>query len=254
MAASNAAMTFGGNNIPTALDMRREPQEWPLAVVFDLDGTLIDSVADIAHALNRALGMRNLPPFSVEDVKGMVGGGVPKLVERALLAQGATGGELLPLAADFIQCYRENLTASTTLYEGAAALLERLKREGRRLGLCTNKQHDLTVETLSQLGMADYFSAVAGERPGLPRKPEPAPLRSVLAALQVSPADAVMVGDSAADIGCAKAAGVVSVAVRYGYSRAGADALGADAVISSLSDLPQCFATLEPDRFRLESL
>ncbi len=221
------------------------PDDWPLAVVFDLDGTLIDSAADIAQALNCALGMRNLPPLSVGQVKEMVGGGVPKLVERALLAHGVSDVELLPLAADFVQSYRENLTVRTTLYDGAVELLERLQGEGRRLGLCTNKQHSLTVETLDQLGIAKYFAAVAGERAGYPRKPDPAPLLGVLSALGAPPESAVMVGDSAADVGCARAAGVASVVVDFGYSQNSAAALGSDAVISSLGDLPQSFAALK---------
>jgi len=228
--------------------MRREPEDWPVAVVFDLDGTLIDSAADIVHALNRALGMRNLPPFSVDQAKKMIGGGVPKLVERALLAHGVPDVELLPLAADFVRCYRENLTTCTTLYEGAAELLERLKGEGPRLGICTNKQHDLTVETLNRLGIAKYFSAVVGERAGHPRKPDPAPLLGVLAALGAPPERAVMVGDSAADVGCAKAAGVASVVVSFGYSHGNAEALGSDAVIGCLKDLPQCLASLHAKR------
>jgi phosphoglycolate phosphatase len=221
--------------------MIRAAPDWPAAVIFDLDGTLIDSVADIANALNRALGKRDLPPFAVEQVKDMIGGGVPKLVERALLAQGVLQLDILPLAADFIEIYRENLTTQTTLYEGALELLETLKGEGRRLGLCTNKQHDLTVETLNQLNIADYFHAVIGERPGQPRKPDPAPLLKVLTALEIPPGGAIMVGDSAADAGCAKAARVACVLVDYGYSRMDAGSLGASAVISRLQDLPGCF-------------
>jgi phosphoglycolate phosphatase len=226
--------------------MKHEPEDWPLAVVFDLDGTLIDSVADIAHALNRALALHDLPPFPVEQVKAMVGGGVPQLVERALIAHGLTARELLPLAADFIQYYRQNLTAHTTLYDGAAELLQQLKGEGRRLGLCTNKQHDLAVETLKELGLTKYFLAVEGERAGHPRKPDPTPLRKVLAALGASPGNAAMVGDSAADIGCARAAGVLSIALNSGYSSAGTEALGADTVVSSLRDVPQALARLAP--------
>ena len=147
--------------------MKREPRDWPLAVVFDLDGTLIDSAADLADALNYALGLRKLSPFPIAQVKEMIGGGIPKLVERALRANGVTEVELLPLAADFVEYYRKNLTTRTTLYEGAAELLDSLKGQGRRLGLCTNKQHALTVETIDQLGIAKYFSAVAG-RAGRP--------------------------------------------------------------------------------------
>jgi phosphoglycolate phosphatase len=225
--------------------MRAADNDWPDAVVFDLDGTLIDSAADIANALNRALSKRGLAPFTVEKVKEMVGGGVPKLVERALLAHGVSRIGLLPLATDFIHFYRENLTTHTSLYEGARELLERFKEEGRKLGLCTNKQHDLTVETLKQLDIAQYFSAVVGERFGRPRKPDPAPLRNVLNILGASAEKAVMVGDSAADAGCAKAAGVPCVLVNFGYSRIDAESLGGDAVVASLPDLPHCLATLK---------
>lgn len=224
--------------------MRGEPQSWPDAVVFDLDGTLIDSATDIANALNYAIENRGLSPFPVEKVKEMIGGGVPKLVERALLAHGVSRIGLMPVAADFLRFYRENLTTHTTLFEGARNLLERLHGEGRRLGVCTNKQHDLTVETLKQLDLAKYFSAVIGERLGRPRKPDPAPLRGVLSALGVSPEHAVMVGDSAADVGCAKAAGVPCVVVSFGYSRIAAADLGGDAVINQLVNLPDCFGRL----------
>ncbi len=226
--------------------MKREPQDWPRAVVFDLDGTLIDSAADLADALNFALCLRNLSPFPIAQVKEMIGGGIPKLVERALRAHGVSESELLPLAADFVKYYRENLTTRTMLYEGAAELLETLKGEGRRIGLCTNKQHDLTIETIKQLGIAKYFSAVAGEREGHPRKPDAAPLLGVLQALGATPGNAVMVGDSGADVECAKAAGVVPVVVSFGYSHVRAEDLGAAAVVARLPDLPLCLESLRP--------
>jgi phosphoglycolate phosphatase len=228
--------------------MKREPEDWPLAVVFDLDGTLVDSAADIADALNRTIALRGLAPFTLAEVKAMVGGGVPKLAERALIARGAAVAEVPAIVAGFVQFYRERLTAKTTLCEGAPEILERLQREGRRLGLCTNKQHELTVLALGELGIANYFPAVAGERDGHPRKPDPAPLLGVLSALGVAPGDAVMVGDSAADVDCAKAASVASVAVRGGYTQAPVEELGADSVIGSLKDLPACLASLRSKR------
>lgn len=226
--------------------MKRRPQDWPLAVVFDLDGTLIDSAADLANALNYALGVRKLAPFPLAQVKEMVGGGIPKLVERALLAHGVTDVELLPLAADFVKYYRDNLTLRTAPYEGAVELLESLKGQGRRLGLCTNKQHELTVQIVRQLGIEKYFGAILGERDGHPRKPEPGPLLDVLEALGVPPRDAAMVGDSGADVECAKAAGVLPIVVRYGYSRVNPEELGASAIIDRLLDLPECLAKLRP--------
>jgi phosphoglycolate phosphatase len=226
--------------------MKRDPQDWPRAVVFDLDGTLIDSAPDISDALNRAIDKRGLAPFTVEKVKEMIGGGVPKLVERAVLAHGVSRIGLLPLAADFIKFYRQNLTTQTTLYEGARELLEQFQNEGRGLGLCTNKQHELTIDILNELDLAKYFSAVVGERMGRPRKPDPAPLRGILSALGVQAGQAIMVGDSAADVGCAKAAGVASVVVSFGYSRIAPQDLGGDAIIASLNELPNQFRALRP--------
>lgn len=228
--------------------MRREAEDWPHAVVFDLDGTLIDSAPDIAYALNAALCMRSLPPFLVDEVKAMIGGGVPMLAERALLARGVSRLGLLPFAADFVQYYRANLTTHTVLYDGARELLERLGAEGRRLGLCTNKREDLVIETLNQLDLAKYFSAVIGEIFGRPRKPDPAPLLAVLAELHVPPEHAVMVGDSAADAGCARGAGVASVMVSFGYGTAGAEAAGGDLQAASLKDLPGCFKRLQSQK------
>ncbi len=226
--------------------MKSEPLDWPKAVIFDLDGTLIDSAPDIAHALNRATKNRGIEPFTLEQVEEMIGGGVPQLVGRALRARGLTEDGLMPLVEEFIALYRENLTTNTKIYDGARELLAQLHGEGRRLGICTNKNHGLTVEILEQLDLAKYFSSVIGEREGYPRKPDPAPLLEVIAELGASPEDALMAGDSEADVACARAAKIPVLVVNFGYSRIAPEALGADAVISRLSDLPQCFASLNP--------
>ena len=226
--------------------MKSEPLDWPKAVVFDLDGTLIDSAPDIAHALNRATEKRGIEPFSLYQVKEMIGGGVPQLVGRALRARGMPDDGLMPLVEEFIALYRENLTTRTKIYEGARELLEQLHGEGRRLGVCTNKNHELTVEILEQLDLAKYFPSVIGEREGYPRKPDPAPLLEVVAELGASPQDALMAGDSEADVACARAAGMPVLVVDFGYSRAAPEALGADAVISRLSELPRLFSSLKP--------
>ncbi len=230
--------------------MISEPQDWPRAVVFDLDGTLIDSAPDIAHALNCATGKRGLAPFPLEQVKEMIGGGVPQLVERALLARGFPKTELMPLVGDFIGFYRENLTTRTVVYDGAREVLEQLQGEGRRLGVCTNKHHGLTLEILRQLDLAKYFGSVIGEREGRARKPNPEPLCEVIAALGASVDDAIMVGDSEADVACARAANIPAVVVNFGYSRTAPEALGADAVISNLNELPRYFWTLSGPRKR----
>ena len=226
--------------------MTSEPSDWPKAVVFDLDGTLIDSAPDIAHALNCAAERRSIEPFPLDQVKEMIGGGVPQLVGRALRARGLPGDGLMPLVEEFIALYRENLTTNTTIYEGGRELLAQLHGEGRRLGICTNKNHELTVGILQQLDLLKYFGSVLGEREGQPRKPDPAPLLEVVAELGASPQNALMAGDSEADVACARAAKMPVLVVDFGYSRIAPEALGADAVISRLSDLPQFFSSLRP--------
>lgn len=224
--------------------MNSPSKDWPQAIVFDLDGTLIDSAPDIAHALNAATGTRGLAPFRLEEVKEMIGGGVPQLVERALVARGFPRSELMPLVDDFLVLYRENLTTRTVVYDGARELLERLHGEGRRLGVCTNKNHELTLAILDQLDLAKYFGAVIGEREGKARKPDAAPLLETLAGLGAAPEDALMAGDSEADVACARNAKIPVVVVSFGYSKVAPDALGADAVIDALSDLPGWFSAL----------
>jgi phosphoglycolate phosphatase len=229
------------------------PSGWPRAVVFDLDGTLIDSAPDIAAALNLTFEKQGLPAFRLDEVKTMIGGGVSKLIERALLAKGRSPEGLAHTLNNFLDSYRDGLTSRTCLYEGAGELLSLLRREGKSLGICTNKPHALTLEILRQLGLASFFSAVAGEMEGLPHKPDPAPLRAVLAQLNAMPKDAIMVGDSAADVECARATGVPVVVVDFGYSRASPYSLGAHAVISRLNHLPSTFAELYAAVFERDS-
>lgn len=224
--------------------MGEQPGGWPAAVVFDFDGTLVDSIADIAAALNAALALHGLPPLPVDRVRQMVGGGIPKLVERALLAHGVSRDRLMPLAGDFLRIYRERLVVDSRLFEGGREMLDLLKAEGIKLGICTNKQQELTVEALALLGIGDYFSAIVGESIGKPKKPDPAPLQAALTTLGVPPEEAVMVGDSAADVGCARAAGVPCIVVSYGYTRRPPHDLGGDLVIDSLSELPDALLRL----------
>lgn len=219
---------------------------WPDAVVFDLDGTLIDSAADIAAALNEGMRRHGLPSFSLEHVKQMIGGGIERLVARALVAHGVPADSLALLTADVMHIYRENPVVQTELYEGARDVLGALKAQGKRLGLCTNKPQDLTVAILAQLGIPDHFPAVIGDRPGKPLKPDPAPLREVLQMLGVTPERAVMVGDSAADVNCARAADVAVIVIAHGYSAVPAGDLGADVVIGSFSELPEALNRLAP--------
>ena len=210
--------------------------DWPKAAVFDLDGTLIDSIGDIADALNATLAARGLPALPEDQIKQMVGAGVPELVRRGLAAHGVEPGEIEPFVRELIALYSVQPAARTRLYDGGAELLASLAARGMKLGICTNKPQAITEQVLSELGIASYFEAVVGVRPDVPVKPDPVMLRTALDALGVAAPDAVMIGDSASDVGVARALGVPVIVVRSGYGQDAPQDLGADMLIDTLGE------------------
>jgi len=209
--------------------------DWPRAVVFDLDGTLIDSIGDIADALNATLATRGLSALPEERIKQMVGAGVPELVRRGLSAHGVDAADVEPFVRELVERYSAQPAARTRLYDGARELLGALRDAGVKLGVCTNKPQGITELVLDELGIAAHFGAVVGTTPDLPRKPDPAMLRAALDRLDIPVLDAVMIGDSASDVGAARALGVPVIVLRSGYGKEAADTLGADMVIASLT-------------------
>ncbi len=219
------------------------------AVVFDLDGTLADTVGDLTAALNRTLSEFGLPPHSKDAVRGMVGGGLGKLLERGLAAHGATLDIQTKDAAlgRLFGHYAANPAERSTLYPGARECLRALAGAGIACGLCTNKPDAIAQDLLQALGLAEAFGAIQGSVPGLPKKPDPAGLIRVVKALGASPQSTVMVGDSATDVKAARAAGLRAIIlVSHGYSVTPVTDLGADAVINRLHDLVPALALLEP--------
>lgn len=221
-------------------------QNWPKALLFDLDGTLIDSVPDIAAAVNELLGSYGIESLAVDDVREMVGEGVRKLVERAFAARDV---ELDTAGLDerhvrMMGIYGKHLTNRTELMPGARALLERCHAAGMKLALVTNKPEGFSRTILDHFGFSDWFGAVVGGDTGPERKPAPDMILYAANMLGVAARDCVMVGDSPADIDSAKNAGIRSIAVRGGYSRVPVEDLGADVLVDTLADVEAALATL----------
>lgn len=226
---------------------------WPQAILFDLDGTLIDSAPDIAAAVNELLSGDGLPAVSVDAVRGMIGNGVKKLVERAYASVGKQyEGDALNVATDrMMGIYGRHLTRHTVAMTGALDLISSYHKAGVKIGVVTNKPEAFTHEILKHFGIDEQVDVVVGGDTGPARKPAPDMLHHALAAMGLPASRALMVGDSPADIGAAKAAFMASVAVHGGYTTVPADELGADRVISSLLELPAAIEALkQPVRAR----
>jgi phosphoglycolate phosphatase len=215
------------------------------AVVFDLDGTLIDSAPDLASALNRLLAREGLGPVALAQVQTMIGDGVAKLVERGFAVRGRnlSAGELGDLARRYVADYEPNSAVETRPFPGAREALGELRAAGLALGVCTNKPEAATRAILAAFGMDPFIAAVVGgdTLPGA-RKPDPATLRETLARLGAGAGQAIAVGDSPNDVAAARAAGVPIVAVSFGYSRVPPAELGADRLIGRFADLGPALA------------
>jgi phosphoglycolate phosphatase len=184
-------------------------------VVFDLDGTLVDSSRDLADAGNALLRSYGAPPLPADAVVGMVGDGARELVRR-LLEQGRVGVPLNHALARFLALYDVRLTATTRPYEGVIDMLERVAPVAG-LAVLTNKPERASHKLLAALGLDRYFGHVIGGDGAYPRKPDPAGLLALLATSRLAPSRALMVGDSPVDARTAMAAGVPLCLARYGF-------------------------------------
>lgn len=216
------------------------------AIIFDFDGTLIDSAPDIALGLNQLLVAEGRSVLPLARVHAMIGDGAARLVEQAFAATGPAlaADEVGPMTARYLEIYGALPADPACLYPGVADTLAALKAAGHRLGLCTNKPAGISHDLLRELGLAPFFDAVAGGDTVAERKPHPAPLLWVMDRLGVGADGAVMVGDNANDVAAARGAGVPVVAVAYGYPRMPLAELGADMIIDRFADLPGALARL----------
>ncbi|OAN51335.1 hypothetical protein A6A04_16290 [Paramagnetospirillum marisnigri] len=208
------------------------------AVLFDLDGTLIHSLPDLVAAVNRMLATEARPPLTSDAVKAMVGDGADALVSRAFEATGGLPGpEIGPYLERFLADYEPRSADTTLPWPGVEETLSRLRELGLALAVCTNKPRAATAEVLSKLGLDVHFDLVVAAEDAPAIKPDPAHVRVILDRLGIEAGAAVMVGDSINDILSAKAAGVRTVALSFGYAHGPVADLGADRVIDHFSDL-----------------
>ena len=210
----------------------------PKGIIFDLDGTLVDSARDLSGALNHVLKLAHRPEIEISRVRHLVGDGA-----RALIIKGFSETGILPaenvideILQEFLVYYTENITTQTIIFPGALKLIEKLDDMNIPMGLCTNKPLKLTEKLMSEIGLSDYFAAIVGGDSFEYRKPDPRHLTSTLEMMSCAPDSAVMVGDSANDVMAAKAAGIPVVCVSFGYSKVPVQDLNPDVVIDHYDD------------------
>jgi phosphoglycolate phosphatase len=207
-------------------------------LVFDLDGTLIDSRRDLADAANALIVEYGGSPLDVDAVTGMVGEGAALLVRRTLTAAGVERADLRAALTRFLELYDERLLVHTRLYDGTADALTALARLAT-LAILTNKPQHHTRRILEGLGIASLFHSVTGGDTPHGRKPDPAGLNAVISAAGTTPDTAIMVGDSAIDLRTARAAGVRCCLVRYGFGfpSAAAELTGDEILVDAPGEL-----------------
>ena len=213
-------------------------------LVFDLDGTLVDSVPDLTNALNEVLREHGYAELSRAEVTPMVGDGVPALVARGFAARGGDAAEATAALPRYIKFYEANATALTRPYPGVRETLEELRARGYRHAVCTNKLQQATMAVLSGLDLTGLFDGIAGGDRYPVRKPDPAHLLGLIGELGGSTGRAVMIGDSENDAAVAHAAQVPLVMMRYGYCRVDPETLGAAAILDHFAELPQALERL----------
>lgn len=215
------------------------------AVLFDLDGTLVDSLGDIATAMNHALVAHGLPPHPEAAYPRFVGEGVAMLAERA--TRGAIPELQGRVLATYHAYYDTHLFDRTVAYPGVADALLALARDGLRLGVLSNKSDDFVKRLVARFLPGVPFTGVYGERPGIPRKPDPTAALALAGELDVAPEDCGFVGDTSVDMDTARAAGMYGVGVTWGFRpEAELHAHGARAVVSSADALVTALRTAVP--------
>lgn len=213
--------------------------QFPFQIVgFDLDGTLLDTHADLGHALNHALKLAGRPEVPVALARDLIGGGAKMMLDRALAATGGPDGiDRDGLHRELIAFYSANIAVHTRLFPGGEAMLDALDEHGVKIALVTNKLESLARTLLEELGLTKRFATIIGGDTLGPGRGKPAPDLLHLMLERLGEGRAAYVGDTTYDTGAARAAGLPCVAVSFGFNDVPVDELGADAVIGHFDEL-----------------
>jgi len=209
-------------------------------IVFDLDGTLIDTAPDLIDTLNVILARHDVAPVAFNEARTMIGAGVKPLLQRALASKGKQfpPDEIDRLFAEYLEIYAAHIADRSRPFPGLEQALDALAARGCVLAVCTNKLEWLSVKLLKELKLASRFVTICGQDTFTMRKPDPDMLRLTIVRAGGDTGHAVMVGDSMTDVATARAAGIPVVAVDFGYTGTPPAQLGADRLISHFDALP----------------
>jgi phosphoglycolate phosphatase len=219
-------------------------------VVFDLDGTLVDTAPDLINALNYVLDREGLPPVPLHSARSMIGAGARKLIERGLELEGrsASQEDITRLTDDFIAYYAEHIADASRPFDGLESALDDLGIRGYRFAVCTNKQEWLSKLLLDRLGLSSRFSAICGADTFGVSKPDPGILHQTVARAGGHISSAIMVGDAGTDIGVARRAGIPVIGVGFGYTEVPIAELKPDRLIHHMNELPAAVESLMRQR------
>ncbi|HWB49285.1 MAG TPA: HAD-IA family hydrolase [Stellaceae bacterium] len=207
-------------------------------LLFDLDGTLVDTLPDLTSALNEVLREQGHAPLLPAEVKPMIGDGMPMLLRRGFAARGVEAAEAMAVQSRFIEIYEAHATNASRPYPGVPETLAALRAAGYATGVCTNKPHHATGAVLRELGLDGLFDGYAGGDRFAVRKPDAGHLLGLVEALGGDPRRAAMIGDSENDALSARAAKLPLILMRYGYARIDPAALGPDRLLDRFAELP----------------
>src|SRR5438874_2105003 len=215
-------------------------------IVFDLDGTLVDTAPDLVNALNYVLKREGLAAVPVDSARKAIGAGARRLIERGLELEGRSLGpdDITRLTRDFIDHYAAHIADASRPFDGLEAALDDLSARGYRFAVCTNKLEWLSKRLLDQLGLSSRFAAICGADTFGVSKPDPAILQQTVAQSGGNMAATIMVGDAGPDVGVARRAGIPVIGVEFGYTDVPIAELKPDRLIGHMRDLPAAVESL----------